>query len=192
MKNTIFLAVAGLFFGASAQAQSTVDSIAAKYKLQAMPEALTPEKTFPVVGTYQLSGTDSASALTISLDPFNKGIIWVEGLPQGKVKAYLKQSPSTYRILSQKGENGKQIPEGTLIYDKDANLLNIAMGAPYKEEDPAGIFSMATNASNDPEPVEVKTKTKTSKTKTKTKAKVYYYSASKVQAEMSTMNATQQ
>ena len=49
MKNTIFLAFAALLFTATVQAQSTVDSIAAKYKLIPMPEPLTIEKTFPVL-----------------------------------------------------------------------------------------------------------------------------------------------
>ena len=55
MKNTIFLFIAALFITASATAQSTVDSIRAKYQMQSMPDALTIEKTFPVLGTYQLS-----------------------------------------------------------------------------------------------------------------------------------------
>src|SRR5215216_3765307 len=137
MKNTIFLFLAAVLFTASVQAQSTVDSIAAKYKLMPMPEPLTVEKTFPVLGTYQLTmGADaSVTAATtantstasttgmetttsnnvmVSLDPENKGVIWVEGLPQGKFKAYLKKSPATYRVLAQKTESGNSIPEGSL------------------------------------------------------------------------------
>ena len=92
MKNTIFLLIAALFFGASVQAQSTVDSIRAKYQLQPMPEAMTIEKTFPVLGTYQLTAKDSTvTNVVVTLDTVNRGIIWVEGLPEGRFKAYLKK-----------------------------------------------------------------------------------------------------
>src|SRR5687767_12198168 len=132
MKNVFFSAVAALLFSASVEAQSTVDSIAAKYKLVPMPEALTIEKTFPILGSYQLttpidsagatmgttnststtgtagsttsttndatvgsttssatsgtstagvnadaSGVTSMSNVTITLDSFNKGMVWV-------------------------------------------------------------------------------------------------------------------
>src|SRR5215212_190792 len=100
MKNAIFLFIAALFFSISVTAQSTVDSIAAKYKLQPMPEAMSVEKKFPALGTYQLTTTDGASqTVTIALDQDSKGIVWVEGLPEGKFKAYLKKSPATYRIV---------------------------------------------------------------------------------------------
>jgi hypothetical protein len=196
MKNTIFLAIAALFFGASVNAQSTVDSIAAKYKLLPMPEPLTAEKTFPILGSYTLNNSAaeatttvaadsavsaSAPSLTVTLDSVSKGIVWIEGLPQGRIKAYLRQSPATYRILSQKTENGKQIPEGTAIMDTATKTLNIALGAPYNESDPAAVFAFSNAAVTDAETgekkVEVKTKTKTSKTK----AKVTYYTATKVQ-----------
>src|SRR6185503_12040527 len=52
------------------------------YKMQPMPEALTTEKIFPVIGKYQLTDKDGASStVTVSLDPSNKGLIWIEGLP---------------------------------------------------------------------------------------------------------------
>src|SRR5687768_18139958 len=126
MKHRIYLLLAAFLITAAVQAQTSVDSIAAKYKLVPMPETLTIEKTFPVLGTYQLGGdamattsvststtptttttpaatetapatnttvgteTASAGSVVITLDPENKGVIWVEGLPQGKFKAYLK------------------------------------------------------------------------------------------------------
>ena len=93
MKNTIFLFIAALFFSAAVNAQSTVDSIRSKYQLQPMPGALTVEKAFPVIGTYQMNAADgSMQNVIITLDSVNKGIVWVEGLPQGKFKAYLKKS----------------------------------------------------------------------------------------------------
>src|SRR5688500_3592713 len=130
MKHTILLAAAALAISVSANAQSTVDSIRAKYQLQQMPAPLTLEKTFPAIGTYQMSNMNNASdaagsTVTITLDSVNKGMVWISGLPQGRVKAYLKKSPSTYRILSQKTETGKQVPEGTLIFDETTNTLNI-------------------------------------------------------------------
>jgi hypothetical protein len=199
MKNTIFLAIAALFVTASVNAQSTVDSIAAKYKLLPMPEQMSIEKKFPALGSYQLQGsTDTTASVQITLDSVNKGVVWVEGLPQGKFKAYLKKSPSTYRILSQKTQTGKQISEGTLYYDAEANTLNIALGAPFNDADPTAIFALnpAATSSTDVAATnneqEVKVKTKTSTSKTKTKAKVSYYTASKLDQGTTSTNAIQQ
>ncbi|MEO6071556.1 MAG: hypothetical protein ABIN57_04875 [Chitinophagaceae bacterium] len=194
MKNTIFLAVAALFFSASLNAQSTVDSIAAKYQLLPMPGQMTLEQRFPVIGTYQLQGAATSDAnVSIALDSLNKGVIWVSGLPQGKFKAYLKKSPSTYRILSQKTADGKQIPEGTLFYDATANTLNIAIGSSYNEADPTSIFALHTSADMSTDAmadntVKVKTKTSTSKTK----AKVSFYTASKLDQGTSAAPVNQQ
>ena len=235
MKNKIFLVIAAFLFTASVQAQSTVDSIAAKYKLVPMPEPLTIEKTFPVLGSYQLSsadasmamannasmatnstssanttttttapattetapattmGTETASAgsLVVTLDAENKGVIWVEGLPQGKFKAYLKKSPASYRILSQKTETGNEIPEGTLLYDPSTKTLNIALGKEYDDVDPAAIFALnpaltgnatTTDVAPAENTVKVKVKTPTSKSK----SKVTYFTASKMEQTPST------
>ena len=187
MKNTIFLFIAALLFGAAVNAQSTVDSIKAKYQLQPMPEALTIEKTFPVLGTYQLTATDGSSQnVVVNLDQDNKGVIWIEGLPEGKIKAYLKKAPSTYRIVTQKSESGKQIPEGTLYFDPATNTLNIALGKKFEDADPTAIFNMngqvdADVATTTPKEVKVKSKTGTAKTKTK----VMFYTATKVDASTS-------
>jgi hypothetical protein len=233
MKNTFLSAIIALFIGVSANAQSTVDSITAKYKLLPMPAPLTVEKTFPVLGAYQLTtgapgvtstsssatvapstttattsvtttATDSNAAQTqastpattttapatdvaateatpsvsVTLDSVNKGVIWVEGLPEGKFKAYLKKSPTTYRILAQKTNLGKQIPEGTLHYDVEANALHIALGKSYNEEDPTGIFAVNAPATTDV------AATSTAKSKSsKSKSKVTFYTASKVITE---------
>ena len=208
MKNAFFLAVIALFISVSSFAQSTVDSIAAKYQLQPMPAPLTIEKTFPVLGSYQLAVNTTAitstttivdptvtsnttatttgttepaitqPAITITLDSISKGIVWVEGLPEGRFKAYLKKSPTTYRIISQKTNLGKQIPEGTLIFDETTNTLNISLGAQFNDADPAAIFATPTNTTD----VAVTTKSKTQKSK----SKVIFYTATKVQAEPST------
>ena len=164
------------------------------YKMQPMPEALTTEKIFPVIGNYQLTDKEgTASTVTVTLDPSNKGIVWIEGLPQGKIKATLRKSPATYKIPVQplgevamteevvaadakpakkskaKEVKAKELPEGVLIYDKDANVLNVCIGCKYNNEDPAIAF-MATDAAATEE-VE-KTEKKTAKTSKKSKAKV--------------------
>lgn len=217
MKNTIFLVLAALLFTASVQAQTTVDSIAAKYKLIPMPEPLTVEKTFPVLGTYQLAAdpsmatatastattTDATTStatsfsnnVTITLDSANKGVIWVSGMPQGTFKAYLKRSPATYRILAQKTDAGKEIPEGTLMLDPATNTLNIALGKDFDEADPAAIFALnpalnstaTTDASATTDnTVKVKVKTPTSKSK----SRVTYYTATKFDAHAAAAPAT--
>ena len=188
MKNSFFLFLCALVFSVSVNAQSTADSIAAKYKLLPMPEAFTIEKAFPALGVYTLATQASAEASTdasavttgpevrVTLDSVNKGIVWVEGLPQGKFKAYLRQSPSTYRIVSQKTDNGKQISEGTLIFDASTNVLQIALGKAYDEANPSSVFAMNTTGASE---IESEVKVKTKKSKTKSKAKIQYYTANK-------------
>lgn len=234
MKNFLVPAIAALFLSASVSAQSTVDSIEAKYKLLPMPAGLTLEKAFPVLGTYQLNapGTvgstttstttnsstsatssttttsdntnssspatanGSAGTVVITMDSSSKGIVWVDGLPEGRMKAYLKKSPATYRIVPQTTSTGKVISEGTLVYNPDNNTLNISIGAPYNEADPTAIFNTA-NSNNDvaaaPMPAsgtgKVKVKTKTANSKTKNR--VMFYSASKSLTNSSS-NAAQQ
>lgn len=184
MKNFFFLFISALLLTATVKAQSTVDSIHAKYQLQPMPEALTIEKTFPVIGTYHLtSATDTTQTVNISLDSVNKGIVWINGLPEGTMKAYLKKSPGTYRIVSQKSASGAQIPEGTLYFDPNTNVLNIALGRPYDETDPTAIFTSmnsaaTTDVADNNAPV-TKVKTKTPTSKTKAKQKLVFYTASK-------------
>ena len=225
MKHRIYLLLAAFLITAAVQAQTTVDSIAAKYKLVPMPEPLTIEKTFPVLGTYQLGGdamattsvsttttsTTTAPAATetapatnttvgtetatpgsvvITLDPENKGVIWVEGLPQGKFKAYLKKSPSSYRILSQKTESGAQVPEGTLIYDTETKTLNIALGKPYDDADPTAIFALNTTTGTEVAPAENEVKIKTKTATSKTKTKVTYFTATKMEATPTSTETT--
>lgn len=176
------------------------------YKMQPMPEALTNEKIFPVLGKYQLTDKDGAtSTVTVSLDPENKGLIWVEGLPQGKIKATLRKSPATYKIPVQplEGEataepevtdtkvaknakaakvvKAKELPEGVLIYDKDANVLNVCIGCSYKAEDPATAFATTEPAVDETEKAEKKT-AKTAKKSTAKVAKVkpVHYTGNKV------------
>lgn len=187
MKNIISLFIAALFVTASVKAQSTIDSIASKYQLQPMPEALTIEKTFPVIGSYQLTAADGSSQnVTITLDSANQGIIWVEGLPEGRMKAYLRKSPGTYRILPQKSESGKQIPEGTLLFDPSTNTLNIALGKAFDVANPASVFNLNGNvdANTIESGTEVKVKSKSANSKSKTR--VIYYTTTKAEVNTST------
>lgn len=198
MKNVIFLFISALLFTATVNAQSTVDSIQAKYQMQPMPEALTIEKTFPVIGSYQLNSADSSSMqqVTVSLDSSNQGIIWISGLPEGTMKAYLKKSPGTYRIVSQKSQNGKEIPEGTLFFDTASNTLNIALGKAYDEVDPTAIFTNANNMTDNMDMANnattVKAKTKTPSGKTKTKNRLVFYTATKNVMNSTDTNAAKQ
>jgi len=195
MKNTIFLFIATLFITLSVSAQSTADSIHAKYQMQPMPGALTIDKTFPVLGTYQLtSPAENAQNVTITLDSTNKGIIWISGLPEGTMKAYLKKTNGIYRIIPQKSESGAQIPEGTLFFDQSTNTLNIALGKAYDEADPTAVFTSnaTTNTDVADNANEVKVKTKTPAGKTKTKSKLVLYTATKTQMTSTETNAAKQ
>lgn len=188
MKNSIFVLIATFFLSVAVSAQSTADSIKAKYQLQAMPEALTIEKSFPVIGTYTYSTADgTVQHVVVSLDQENKGIIWIAGLPEGKIKGYLKKSPGTYRIIAQKSESGKSVPEGTLNFDPSTNTLNVALGKKFDDADPTAIFNMNNSVDADVDATvttgtnTVKTKTKTATSKTKTK--VVFYTAIKADAQ---------
>ena len=145
-----------------------------------MPSAPTTEQIFPVIGQYQ-STENADSKITITLDEANKGFVWIEGLPQGRMKAILKRSPATYKIVAQKDADGKDIPEGTLVYDKDANVIHVLLGLPFNDENPDAVF--APPAVDQPaEPVVTKTKTKGNKTKTKVKkVETWSFTGTKIQ-----------
>jgi len=108
-----------------------------------MPNQMTTEQIFPVIGQYQ-SSTNADQKITVTLDDQNKGFAWVDGLPQGKVKAVLKKSPATYKIPAQKTVDGKDVPEGTMIYDKDTKVITVMLGRPFNDQDPASVFANPT------------------------------------------------
>src|SRR5688572_15826873 len=152
MKNSIKI-MAGMllsFITAGAFAQETwdakknptVDSILSKYsaKYVAPRAPLTTNDIFPVIGQFESTTNTEAASVSVVLDEQNKGLIWVSGLPQGRIKAMLRKSPSIYKIPAQKTETGKEIAEGTLVFDKESNTLNIIIGKPYNTEDPASVF----------------------------------------------------
>lgn len=157
-----------------AQKNPTVDSIAAKYKdkLVTAPAAPGQDKIFPVIGRYESATNPDAPTVYISLDAQNKGLIWIEGLPQGKIKGLLTKSPSTYKIPSQKNEEGKDVPEGTLIYDRDLNTLSICIGRNYVADNPASVFAEAPDGTVEAQPA------KTTKSK-KATVKAWVYTGTK-------------
>ncbi|MEO5563973.1 MAG: hypothetical protein ABIR18_11075 [Chitinophagaceae bacterium] len=155
----------------------------AKYAMLPMPEALTTEKIFPVIGKFDVTDKDGAATqLTISLDETNKGIAWIDGLPQGRIKANLRQSPAVYKIPEQKlGEekDAKTVAEGVLIYDKDANQVNLCIGCKYNVEDPSAAFAPAPV--EEVAPAAKPTKKSVAKNKKKeVKVKPVIYSGTKV------------
>lgn len=160
-----------------AKKNPTVDSITSQYagKYIAPRPALTSADIFPVIGKYESATNADAASVTISLDEQNKGIVWIEGLPQGKVKAMLRKSPAVYKIPAQKTEDGKEVAEGTLIFDKETNTLSICIGKLYDAANPSVAFSI---------PVEETTATvKVSKTKKAKMPKAWIYSGTKLVTE---------
>lgn len=151
-----------------------------KYAMLPMPEPLTTEKIFPALGKYELTNKDGAtSQVTVTLDETNKGIVWIEGLPEGKIMGQLRQSPATYKIPAQKTEAEKNIASGVFVYDKDANLLNVCVGCTYKNEDPASAFLPEQPVVEETPKATKKSKSKTAKAKV-VKVKPVYYSGAKV------------
>ena len=190
MKKTILL-MAGIllsFLTITVQAQQTweskknptVDSITHPFEGKLLPPraAMTIEQVFPVLGQYESSVNKEAPALKIRLDEENKGIVWIEGLPQGTIKAMLRKSPATYKIPAQKTEDGKEVAEGTLIYDKDAKTLSICIGKLYNAEYPSKAFVPASEEIVVADP---KVKVKTTKTKVVAAPKPWIYVGTKVE-----------
>lgn len=186
MKKTIGI-VGGIvlsLFTLTANAQSTwdasknptVDSITAKYKdkLVQAPPGQTLENIFPAIGRYESATNPESPAVIISLDAQNRGLVWIEGLPQGKIKGLLTKSPATYKIPAQKNEEGKEVAEGTLIYDKELNTLSVCIGKNYNAENPAIVFT-------EPVAEEKAPGTKVVKSKKAAAPKAWVYTGTKVE-----------
>ncbi|ULT42494.1 hypothetical protein KRR40_02465 [Niabella defluvii] len=108
-KNFLLAAVLSLTIAATSFAQvSTTPEVPRNYKpqpkeLAPMPGELTDEMIFPVLGKYDyVNKEEKVASVTVTRDAENKGVVWINGMPQGKFKADLKQSPSTYKIPEQK------------------------------------------------------------------------------------------
>ncbi len=156
-----------------AKKNPTVDSIAAKYKDKIVVTKLAPttEDIFPALGKFESASNTDAANVTITLDEQNKGVIWITGLPQGKIKAMLRKSPATYKIPAQKNEEGKDVAEGTLIFDKDANTLSISIGKTYNAENPSAVFAAPVIGTMDEATANTAIEVKKKGTKTKSKVK---------------------
>ena len=158
-----------------AKKNPTVDSIMSQFKdkyVVAKP-VHTIADIFPALGEYESTTNADAEKLSITIDPDNKGLVWIEGLPQGKVKAMLRKSPATYKIPAQKTEEGKEVGEGTLMFDKETNTLSICIGKEYNTTDPSAAFMMAEE-----EPAS--TGSKNSKVKKTTVTKPWIYTGTKI------------
>jgi hypothetical protein len=149
----------------------TVAAINANYVLAPVKsEPLTNEKVFPVIGKYNVSAPaqETATPVTIMLDEQNRGIAWLDGLQQGKIKLLLKRSPAVYKIPAQKTDLGNDVAEGTLIYDKESNQLNICIGKSFNDAEPGSVFAAATEempVADDTKAVAKKAKVKVAKVK---------------------------
>jgi len=182
------MAVSAMCISASVNAQETwdakknptVDSIRSKYegKLVVSKPGPTIDQIFPVIGQYESSVNMDAKSVSVVIDETNKGVVWITGLPQGKIKAMLKRSPATYRIPPQTGEDGKQVAEGTAIYDKETNTLSISIGKKFNEADPAAIFLPQVEEAV---PVVAKTKSKTKLVKKEEQPKLWMYTGTKIE-----------
>ncbi len=165
----------------------TVTAITSKYEgkyITARPGS-TEADIFPVIGRYESSTNTDAPAVSITLDAENKGVAWIEGLPQGRIKAMLRKSPATYKIPVQKTEDGKEVAEGTLIFDKESNTLSISIGKPFNADDPASAF--AAPAEEEPAPATTKS-SKSKKTKTVQQPKPWIYTGTKLVVETAVVN----
>jgi hypothetical protein len=149
----------------------TVGVITDKYKDKYVTSKPAPTTTdiFPALGKYESATNTDAASVTISLDAENKGLVWIEGLPQGKIKAMLRKSPATYKIPAQKTEDGKDVAEGTAVFDKETNTLSIIIGKNYNAAEPTAAFATEPVA----ETVAVSKITKTKKTVAPPKPWIY-------------------
>lgn len=155
----------------------TVAAILSQYegKYITTSTTLTDADIFPVLGNFTSSTNEEAASISIALDETNRGLVWIEGLPQGRIKAMLRKSPATYKIPAQKTEDGKDVAEGTMIYDKETNTLSICIGKEYNSADPSMAFV--------PAPEETTGVVKSKKTKKDTEPKAWIYTGTKIIVE---------
>lgn len=157
----------------------TVAAITSKYENSYITttKTTTVEDIFPALGKYESTVNTDAPVVMITLDETNKGIVWIDGLPQGRIKATLRKSPAIYKIPVQKNAEGKDVAEGTLMFDKDANTLNIVIGKEFNAADPASVFAPQEEAVTEVKVKDNKTKTKVKKVN---KPKAWTYTGTKV------------
>jgi hypothetical protein len=168
----------------------TVAAINANYVIAPVKsEPLTNEKIFPVIGKYNVTAhaEETAMPVTIMLDEQNRGIAWLDGLQQGKVKLLLKRSPAVYKIPAQKTDLGKDVAEGTLIYDKESNMLNICIGKSFNDAEPGSVFAAAEEVPAD----DATAGTKKAKVKKVAKVRVLMLSGSKIDETTASATTTE-
>lgn len=147
MKNTLFSLCTFLALSAAAQEQPTTtkQETVTPASQTISSDNVRPEHFLPVLGHYTTAG-NTQSPITITVDEQNLGIIWIDGLPEGRFKALLKQRPSTYKIPAQKSESGKQVSEGTLYFDAETSQLAILIGRPFNDENPISDLNADTKS----------------------------------------------
>lgn len=106
-----------------------------------------PENFLPVLGNFKGVGQSTADVV-VTVDPANVGIVWVDGLPQGRFKALLRKSPATYKIPAQKSATGRSVSEGTLYYDPSTKEITILIGKPYNEATPTEFLATSSNTNH--------------------------------------------
>lgn len=176
-KNFLLMMVLSLTIATTSFAQvSATPEVPKNYKPQAkelapMPGELTDAMIFPVLGKYDyINKEGDVASVTVTRDAENKGVVWINGMPQGKFKADLKQSPAIYKIpvqktlqndveavestetaiaadATEKSEprySGKSLKEGTLVFDTTTHKLYVNVGAKFDEENPTAIFPEMT------------------------------------------------
>jgi len=74
----------------------------------------------------------------------------------------------------------KELPEGVLIYDKDANVLNVCIGCAFNNDDPAMAFTASEPAPVDQPEAKATKNAKKSTAKVEKKAKPILYTGNKV------------
>jgi hypothetical protein len=90
-------------------------------------------------------------------------------------------------IPAQKSVDEKDLPQGVLIYDKDANNLDVCIGCTYNHEDPASSFTTPQPVVEEQPVVKTKSKHKKAVAKAKVKpVKTWRYSGTKTDATAST------
>ncbi|MFT3904275.1 MAG: hypothetical protein QM727_13960 [Niabella sp.] len=166
-KHLLLLSTLVIFCIGTACAQvSSTPEVPRNYKpkpkeLLPMPDSLTDEKIFPVLGEYTVSRGDSTYTVSVTRDDTNKGAVWISGFPQGKFTAVLRDYPAVYKIPAQKAQpydeidessakKTSPIAEGTLIFDETDSTLYVNIGNKYNEDNPAAVFeALHTEATTD-------------------------------------------
>jgi hypothetical protein len=131
----------------AAATATTETTVVPDYLKGVSSDNIKPENFLPVLGNFKGAGT-SSNDVSVTVDPANVGIVWVDGLPQGRFKALLRKSPATYKIPAQKSATGKSISEGTLYYDPSTKEMTILIGKPYNEATPEAFLTVDSKSKN--------------------------------------------